>query len=172
LILLLLTSFFCCVNSAIADETDISDSSATKQEIFEDSYTKSPTGALVRSFILPGWGQLYVGSYWKAPIFFTGAATLTYFIIQNHLDYADYRDKYNKMSNKTSTEALTLRNNREFYRDNRDMSAFYLLGVYALAAVDAYVGAHLFDFSVDSDYSIYLTKRYDGMNINFQYKIK
>lgn len=135
-------------------------------------YSKSPSGALLRSFAMPGWGQLYVGSYWKAPIFFGGAATLTYFIIRNHSDYADYRDKYNKLTDKTSIEALTLKNNREFYRDNRDMSAFYLLGVYALAAVDAYVGAHLFDFNVEYDYTFYISNKNNGININFQYKIK
>ena len=37
---------------------------------------------------------------------------------------------------------------RNFYRDQRDEFAFYMLLTYFLNLVDAYVDAHLFDFSV------------------------
>ena len=37
---------------------------------------------------------------------------------------------------------------REFYRDQRDLFAIYLGLTYLLTLVDAYVDAHLFDFSV------------------------
>jgi len=43
---------------------------------------------------------------------------------------------------------------REVYRDNRDLSGLVFLVTYALAAVDAYVGAHLYDFDVDEDVSL------------------
>jgi len=31
---------------------------------------KSPIGAMLRSLAIPGWGQVYVHQYWKAPLFF------------------------------------------------------------------------------------------------------
>ena len=123
--------------------------------------TKSPSGAIWRSLAIPGWGQVYVGSYWKAPLFFVGSATLVYFIFDNHNKYSDYSDQLaNMKTDDPNYEITKLR--RDFYLDNRDMSAFYLLGVYILAAVDAYVGAHLYDFEVEDKLSLNL-----GMTPNF-----
>ena len=42
------------------------------------------------------------------------------------------------------------RREREFYRDNRDVNIAYFIGVQILSMIDAYVGAHLFDFDVDN----------------------
>jgi len=133
----------------------------------------TPNGAIWRSLVLPGWGQLYVESYWKAPIFFGGAATLTYLIFYNHSNYADYADKLDNMEltdpNYTITKLW-----REYYRDNRDMSGFYLLAVYVLATVDAYVGAHLYGFEVSDDLSLNLNIRNGyfspmiGITLNFK----
>ena len=74
-----------------------------------------------------------------------------------------YELKYRDLPNQKSW--------REYYRDNRDMSAFYLLGVYILAAVDAYVVAHLFDFDVSETgiaYSIMPDINYGKVNFQIQ----
>jgi hypothetical protein len=129
---------------------------------------KSPTGAIWRSLVLPGWGQYYVESYWKAPIFAGAAIFMGYRVgyfhsnftdhsgkvdgLQKELDRLKAEDPNNPMIFEIENRTLPVeKNRREYYRDNRDMSAFYLLGIYALATVDAYVGAHLFDFDVSDD---------------------
>ena len=139
--------------------------------------TKSPWGALWRSFILPGWGQLYVHSYWKAPVFVIGAGTLAYFYIWNNVKYNKYQSEYDSKKNSGAiTSELTatldsLSRYKEYYRDNRDQCAFYFFGVYALAAIDAYVGAHLFDFDVSDKLSIQLIPNMNyGMKLNFNYR--
>ncbi len=114
--------------------------------------TKSPSVAIYRSLILPGLGQLYVESYWKAPIVFAAAGTLIYIIIDNQIKFSDYDKRLSNMD-KTNTEYQLTKLYREYYRDNRDMGALYLIGVYLLASVDAYVGAHLYDFQVDENLS-------------------
>ncbi len=135
---------------------------------FEFQMQKSPSGAIWRSLAFPGWGQLYVESYWKAPVFAGAAVFMAYRIGYFHGNFTDYSDKVDALESElerlksedpnnpkiNEIEYRTLpveKNRREYYRDNRDMSAFYLLGVYALAAVDAYVGAHLFDFDVSDE---------------------
>ena len=47
-------------------------------EIITDTptLTKSPTGASLRSLAVPGWGQIYVEQYIKAPLFFGAAVAL------------------------------------------------------------------------------------------------
>ena len=37
---------------------------------------------------------------------------------------------------------------KNWKNNNRDINGLYLLAVYGIAAVDAYVGAHLFDFDI------------------------
>lgn len=114
--------------------------------------SKSPMGAIVRSLILPGWGQFYVEDYWKTPIFLGGAGALVGIIIWNHDYYIDYQDQYDYLianEPENTLEIDLMKKKKEFYRDQRDMSGFFLLSVYVLAAIDAYVGAHLYDFPSD-----------------------
>ncbi len=114
---------------------------------------KSPTKAVLLSLLLPGLGQYYVESYWKAPLFLGATGALTYLIIDNHNQYINQQDKWDQMDDndpgKSKTKIL-----KEFYRDQRDMDVFYLFGVYILGAVDAYAGAHLYDFNVSDDLSL------------------
>ncbi len=114
---------------------------------------KSGMGAVWRSLAVPGWGQLYVENYWKAPIFLGVSASLIGIVIYNHNLYSDYRDQVNELS-PDDIRFSALKSKREFYRDRRDLTGLYLMGVYLVAAVDAYVGAHLYDFTVGDDLSM------------------
>ncbi len=129
--------------------------------------TKSPTKAVLLSLILPGMGQFYVESYWKIPLFLGAAGVLTYLVIDNHNQFIKYENEWKQMSdNDTNKELWYLK--KEFYRDNRDRSAFYLLGVYIINAVDAYVGAHLFDFNVDDKLQSQINY-YNGLQFSLIY---
>jgi uncharacterized protein DUF5683 len=122
--------------------------------VFEEAeMTKSTTGAIVRSLILPGWGQLYCENYFRAVLFFGGSAALWTGILWNNGKYNDFTDLYNGLDPDDPLRE-TYKTKREFYRDQRDQLAFYTFGVYLLAAVDAYVGAHLYDFDVSDDLSV------------------
>lgn len=138
------------------------------------SMTKSPFGAVARSLVLPGWGQYYVESYWKIPVFVGGMGFLTYLIIDNNNKYNDARkevDNYQKQSEYDFHYDYLVRK-REYYRDNRDQSIFFLAGVYLLAAIDAYVGANLYDFNVSEDLSLnFIPKdwRYFALNIELKF---
>ncbi len=134
------------IKAQVSDSTNVSKDSSIALEV-------TPSGAIWRSLVMPGWGQLYVESYWKAPIFFGGAVTLGALIYYNHTHFMDYANKWDNM-NLDDPQYNTTKLWREYYRDNRDMSAFYLLAVYVLATVDAYVGAHLYYFDVNDDISL------------------
>jgi hypothetical protein len=155
LLKILLISFIFIANIAFCMSQDEIDSveveSPEKKPEFQ--MTKSPTGAIYRSLAIPGWGQWYVESYWKAPIFLAGALGLYGSIIYNQIEFSNYAEILDGMEKDNPEYEITLLR-REYFRDNRDMSGFYLIGVYVLAAVDAYVGAHLFDFEVEENLSI------------------
>lgn len=132
----------------------------SKQEL---NFTKSPSEAVYKSLIFPGWGQFYTEDYWKIPIVTGAFTTLIYLAILNHQDYQEFRDLEFSLP-EGDLQRLQAKSNKEFYQDQRDQLIFYTVGVYLIAAIDAYVAAHLFDFSVEDDLSIGFTRNSIGIN--------
>lgn len=107
---------------------------------------KSPWGAVLRSAILPGWGQFYNQSYLKIPVVWGVLGWLGYQWYQNNKYYKQSQDLYNQTNN-----INYLSYKKTFYQDQRDLFAIYFGLAYVLNLVDAYVDAELFDFSVKQD---------------------
>ncbi|MBI9072115.1 MAG: hypothetical protein JEY94_10985 [Melioribacteraceae bacterium] len=115
---------------------------------------KSPSGALWRSAVIPGWGQIYNESYWKAPVFWGFLGYNISVWIRNNDDYHKWRNKIsdNKYNDDFSADDLaTAQKYRDFYHEQRDQFAVWIALTYILNLVDAYVDAHMFDFDVTPD---------------------
>lgn len=108
---------------------------------------KSPWGAVLRSAVLPGFGQYYNESYWKIPIIWGTAYYLVDIWIKNDDKYQEFKQLYTESGESNSV----YKTNRDFYRDQRDLFAIYIGLAYVLNLVDAYVDAHLFDFDVSEN---------------------
>jgi hypothetical protein len=130
--------------------------------------TKSPLLATVLS-IVPGAGQLYNEDYWKVPLFAAAGGFFVYRTLYYHNLFINKVDELEAMPDVDSTVSrrLSLRTQREFYRDNRDLNFAYFLGVEILSMIDAYVGAHLFDFDVDDDISSRIMLDPERMGVRF-----
>jgi hypothetical protein len=130
----------------------VSTSSNGQEQTEENSPTdsvfvmqKSPWGAVLRSAVLPGFGQFYNESYWKIPVIWgAGALLISGWAYNNNL-YNDNKDLY------TNTGQTIYQYRRDFYRNQRDNFTIYLVVLYILNLVDAYVDAHLYDFTVEED---------------------
>lgn len=177
-LIIILITFLSISNITLAqDSTSIIQSETKTVPMSNNDYmSKSPSEALWKS-IIPGWGQYYNEEYWKAPILFgaaVGLGGLIYYYNSEFNSYSDQLESATKTGTKipiespedlsdtyypikknllTDLQIRQIKANKEFNRDNRDMMAFYLLGVYIISAVDAYVGAHLYDFNVDDELS-------------------
>ena len=116
--------------------------------------TKSPTTAVLMSLACPGLGQFYNQSYLKIPIFTGMAAVSVWLFFDNNAKFNDADAQYASAAASSNPNASRLLAVREVYRDNRDLAGLVFVVTYALAAVDAYVGAHLYDFDVDEDVSL------------------
>jgi hypothetical protein len=117
---------------------------------------KSTSTAITYSLLLPGLGQIYTENYWKAPLFAGVAATSAVLFFRNNASFIDAATAYNTAvagGENASTIDLLLRR-REAFRDNRDLSGVVFLITYALAAVDAYVGAELYTFDTGEKLSL------------------
>ena len=138
---------------AVADVTAQSDTTLPAEA---PALTKDPTTAVLLSLPLPGLGQLYNEQYWKIPVFTGTCAVTAYLFFKNNADFNTTADLYDQAVADGADDLVLdrLRTQREAYRDNRDLSGFIFLTAYVLAAVDAYVGAHLYDFDVSDDLSL------------------
>lgn len=128
--------------------------------------THSAHRASVYSAILPGLGQAYNKKYWKLPVIYAGFGTLAYFGVMNTREYRKFREAFNYV-NSGDTSFIdndyaikyglnSLRQGRDYYRRNVELT--YILGValYLLNIVDAAVDAHLMYFDVSDDLSMQL----------------
>lgn len=113
---------------------------------------KSPLGAVVRSALLPGLGQIYNESYWKVPVVWGFLGYYGYEWVRQNNNYHSYATQYKEvLAGLRRGNAENYKRVRDFYRDQRDLFAIYMGIAYALNLLDAYVDAQLFDFSVDED---------------------
>ncbi len=133
----------CPILSVAQDSVAVADSNSVDTTFVMQ---KSAWGAVLRSAVIPGWGQIYNESYWKTPIVLGVGGWFIYNYIQNNKDYKNYQRLY--LISPTSQNRV----NRDFYRDQRDLFTMYLAFTYLATLVDAYVDAHLFDFSVTEDF--------------------
>lgn len=136
-------------NEVLLDSSDFND---IDSEFIGFSQEKSPWGAVLRSAVIPGFGQFYNESYWKIPIILGIGA---YYVYE-----WDYLNGMYKKNQKIYFDGVQkgapdpeLRRKRDFYRDQRDLFAIYLGLVYFIQLIDAYVDAQLFDFNVEFEQS-------------------
>lgn len=67
--------------------------------LFRDTLKIAPLTAI--SAVVPGFGQLYNGDYWKIPVLYATAGTALYFGIQQHQQYVRYRNEYDYLLSRT-----------------------------------------------------------------------
>ena len=114
--------------------TEEADSTRTVQSGSSTEATTLPSahGALLRSAVLPGWGQFYNGHPVKGLFFGAASATALTSVVIEH------RRIRSAPTPEEHQDRTARRNSRLLY---------FALSV-ALAAIDAYVDAHLADFGV------------------------
>jgi len=140
----------------------------------------SPGGALRRSLLLPGWGQVYVGQPGRAPFAAAAVVGLGTAAVLVNGRYVRLRHAYLYVSRETTDPtvpdadnefaeffevwqeagalpAATVRAKRDGARRTRDLVVLGTTVAYLLQALDAYVAAHLVGFDVSEDLSIRLT---------------
>lgn len=119
--------------------------------------TKSPGLALLASALLPGAGQVYNESYWKAPVIAgVGVYFTSRWLHYNRLAQ-EAREKYDASRETDQSGDQRQLQLREFYKSERDTYTWYLLILYILNVADAFVDASLYDFDVGDDLSVRIT---------------
>ena len=113
---------------------------------------KSATIAMLASMVLPGAGQIYNESYWKAPVVWGFGAYFYSVYRDQNKQYQSFRDAYARSVDSVSVQGDgNLKTQRDFYFSQRNTFGWYLAITYLVTIVDAYVDASLFNFEVSPD---------------------
>ncbi len=132
----------------------------------------NPTGALLRSAFVPGWGQFYNRKYIKATIFAGGEGYLIYGIAKYWRDANHHRSNFEHSSDYAFQSS-------EFdkyttARDSRNLRLWLMAASIFYSMFDAYVDAQLSDFNqTDKAYQVFLSPApSDGLQLVLNIKIK
>jgi hypothetical protein len=139
ILILTITGLLCTLSYAQQSEPD-SLMFKNKNNVHNDSTkakSKSPKWAMIRSLVIPGWGQFYNNKKFKAALFFCAETALV-------VNSVYLNQKYKE--SETELE-------REYYITNRNISNWWLVGVILISMADAFVDAHLYEFDESADLS-------------------
>ncbi|MCS7297301.1 MAG: DUF5683 domain-containing protein [Bacteroidia bacterium] len=121
---------------------------------FDSLRLPKPEVAAFLSAIVPGMGQIYNRSFWKAPIVWVFLGTTGYLAYYHHQRYIFYRQAYKEaLSGGSSVLSLppeNIRLLREGYRQDRDIFLLAFVIGYGLQIGEALAEAHLKGFVIYS----------------------
>ena len=174
-IIYILLFFSLASNVSVAQSNDSlkfskSDTVAAKKATKKAIYSRARR-ATVMSAIVPGLGQAYNKKYWKIPVIYAALGGLSYWGVNNHVQYKYYSDNLRALHDEDpntinstpydSGQLITLKND---YKKFRDIAIIAGTVVYALNIIDANVDAHLKTFDVSDDLSMKVKPYY---NLNY-----
>jgi len=137
----------------------------------------SPRIAIVRSAIIPGWGQATNKKYWKIPLVYGALGVTAGIFFHNMKQYTISKNAYNNAIDlDTSNDHLIpepyysvrsqpdrIKTFRNQVRQNVDYSALFFLIFWGLNVVDATVDAHLKTFDVSDNLSLEIKPGFSPM---------
>ena len=129
--------------------------------------TRSPAFAIILSAVAPGAGQIYAERYWTVPLIWG----FGYWFVRNYIQLDRKYDEWSVTYTRSLEQGIyagvgdpQVKYIRDFYHNERDRFAFYLVITYVLNVVDAYVGASLYSFDVSEDLG-------GGENVRAEFRI-
>ncbi len=184
-LLVLVLFFFPAKNLFAQKDTSIKkviDSLTLKKQkinIFKVDTSKpyNPKYAILRSAIIPGWGQATNKKYWKMPLVVGALGTTIGVFFYNIKQYNQIQAAYkNFTDNDTSNDKLItgtlfsyrnypeqLKTIRNQVRQNVDYSVLFFIAFWGLNVVDAAVDAHLKTFDVSDKLSVQIKPGHSQM---------
>ena len=137
--------------------------------LFKDSTKlQPPRKAVLRSAIIPGWGQARNGKWWKVPLVYGGFVGLGLVYNFNNQLFKKFLEESQFRKANPGTDPATvflypeyrgisaeqIFSAKDFYRRNRDLTLYSSVLFYGVQMIDAYIDARLATFDVSDDLSI------------------
>ncbi len=137
----------------------------------------SPKYAIVRSAVLPGWGQITNKKYWKLPFVYGALGTTGYIFFRNVKQFKEANRAFKLASDTFPSNDIeipepyysvrsrpdVIKSFRNEVRQNVDYSVLFFIAFWGLNVVDAAVDAHLKTFDVSDDLTLQIKPGYSSM---------
>ena len=179
-IIVVLTCCFCCSNIYAQQDSIVINKSgniiakSTIEKIKDTVPKYRPRKAIIRSAVIPGWGQVTNKKIWKVPVVYAAIGIPAYLFFRNLKQYKDSKNAYILATDGDLTNDYLIkepyysvkdqpdriRTFRNQVRQNVDYSALFFLVFWALNVADAAVDAHLKTFEVSDDLSLQIKAGY------------
>lgn len=157
-------------DSVLIKKIEIEEKNEKIGSLFRDtSKLQSPRKAIYRSAIIPGWGQVRNGKWWKVPLVYGGFVGVGLYYEFNQRYYKEFlkESQYRKTRLEDDPTFLYpqyefVKNDqqiyaaKDFYRRNRDLAIIGFLAFYGINLIDAYIDARLATFDVGEDLTLKL----------------
>jgi hypothetical protein len=172
-------TLFAQKDSALVKPAAKTVSKKQKVNIFSIDTAKpyTPKIAILRSAIIPGWGQATNKKYWKMPIVYGALGTTAYIFFRNIKQFKEANAAYkNAIDGDNSNDNLipepyySVKNNpaliksfRNGVRQNVDYSVLFFIAFWGLNVVDAAVDANLKTFDVSDQLSLQIKPGHSDM---------
>ena len=159
----------------ISKKSQAQTDSAIKPIIQANSINQyNPRKAIIRSVMIPGWGQITNKKIWKVPLVYGALGTTTYLFFRNLRQFKDSRDAYRlAVDGDPSNDYLIkqpyytvkdqperIRVFRNQVRQNMDYCVLFFIACWGLNVADAAVDAHLKTFDISDNLSIQIKSGY------------
>ncbi len=172
IVVLVLASSGLRAQDPITIKTDSTGAKVAKIDTLTSNYVNvgktAARRAILRSAIIPGWGQfgngLNVYRGIKIAAIYTGATVLTLSYIDNNNRYKEFlAELSDRQANGGKPvigspyygyQTAGLTSAKDTYRRNREVVIFSMIGLYGIQVVEAYVDARLKYFDVGDDLAI------------------
>lgn len=115
-----------------------------------EAWHEQPRAVMLRSLLVPGWGQLHNRAYFKAVAVAAGEGVLIARLSQDGKDLSTWRARVDQAARDEDAEGYAAAATEYNAALDRLVGHQWLLGgVIAYALVDAYVDAHFRDFDIE-----------------------
>jgi len=141
------------------------------EKTYHPDSTHSPHKAIMRSLMVPGWGQLYNGQWYLVPPIYAGLGLLGWAFVFNNNYYHEFltlsqyryngivpvpgQSQYNNYMLYINVPSQSIYDANDAYRRDRDLSILGFVGAWAINVIDAYVEAKFQNaYTVDNKLSM------------------
>jgi hypothetical protein len=142
-----------------------------KEKVYHPDTTHSPHRAVMRSLIVPGWGQVYNHKIWKVPLVYGGLIGFGWAYVYNAKNYrlflalSKYRyhfitpgpkDPYYFEFNQYSIfGAPAIYNAKDGFRRDRDLCILGFVAFWGINTIDAYIDAKfIHSYTLDNNFTM------------------
>lgn len=139
----------------------------TKEKVYHPDTLHDPHKAVMRSLMIPGWGQIYNHSWWKVPFIYAGLGLLGDVVVFNQHYYkiflkeAQLREKgitTGRNPDLAQVQDADVISYTDLYRRNRDLGILGIAGAWGIQMVEAYVNAKFIrSYTMDNNLSFKIT---------------